>query len=275
MDKNVILITGASSGIGKVTAKYLSSKGNIVVATSRRAPSVEKINFSKEVSYPLLIQMDVTDEKSIKDGISFIQTRIGDIDVLINNAGIGISGPIEDISKEHMKAIFDTNFFGAMTVTQHVLPMMRAKKNGLIIMVSSIAGVIGLPYQGVYSASKFALEGISEALRLELKSFGVNVVLLEPGVFNTPFTDNRRKIQNESSVYDDELRKTITVFEQDERRGLHPILIAYTMENIIGSAKQKVRYRPGKISHKLAAGLKGVISDRIIQWIVAKYYHLK
>ena len=271
MEKKVILITGSSSGIGKATSEYLAKKGYRVIGTSRKAQSKENTSSIPDIS-PCIIKMDITDKESIKKSIAFIQKKFGRIDVLINNAGTGISGPLEETAVKDAQELFNTNFFGPLMVTQSVLPIMRSQQNGLIITISSIGGVLGLPYQGLYSASKFALEGMMESLRMEVRRFGIKVVLIEPGDFKTEFTHNRKKILQDSSAYTDSALHTTAIFEHDEEKGSSPIKIAYLVERIMNSNHPKLRYRVGSTSQKFAASLKGVISDRIIQWILSKYY---
>lgn len=274
MEKKVILLTGASSGLGKIAAEYLAKKGHVVIGTSRQAPLPEQIFVSSKTEYPLLVQMDVTDETSIKRVISFIKKHFDRIDVIVNNAGWGISGPIEETSLQQAQTLFNTNFFGMLSVTQCVLPLMRSQKQGLIINISSIGGVLGLPYQGLYSASKFAVEGLTESLRLEVKKFGINVSMVEPGDFKTGFTKNRKKTLFTSSPYADSVNNTTSVFEQDEQNGSDPLKFAQLIDNIINSNNPKLRYRVGSFSQKFIARLKGVIPDRIVQWILMKYYGL-
>jgi short-subunit dehydrogenase len=273
MENKVILITGASSGIGKATAEYLAKKGHKVIGTSRKAQFKEGTTSSNGNTL-ILIQMDVTDEKSVKNGVTFIQNKFGRIDVLINNAGNGISGPIEETSAEDAHTLFNTNFFGPLMLTQYVLPIMRSQKSGLIITVSSIGGVLGLPYQGLYSASKFAIEGLTESLRMEVHRFGIKVVLIEPGDFKTEFTSNRKKILIDSSPYTTSALRTTEIFEHDEKQGTNPIKVAQLIDKIINSNHPRLRYRVGSTSQKFAASLKGVISDRIVQWILFKYYNV-
>ena len=275
MDKRVILLTGASSGLGKSTASYLSKKGYLVFGTSRNAPKPDTLSIPKNPTDPIMIRMDVTSEQSIAEAISFIQSKVGHIDVLINNAGWGISGPIEETSVDQSKSLFDTNFFGMLSVTKQVLPIMRAQHHGMIINLSSIGGVLGLPFQGLYSASKFAIEGLSEALRMEVQGFGIDVVLVEPGDFKTDFTKNRKKIITDSSPYKKVVDESTSIFEHDEQNGSDPVQIAQTIEKILRSNHPKVRYRVGSFSQRFAASLKGVISDRIVQWILMKYYKVK
>ena len=163
----VVLITGGSSGIGKSIGEYLHQKGFTVYGTSRNP---EKITNSV---FPL-VALDVRNASSIQQAVAAVIASCGRIDVVINNAGVGITGPLEEIPTEEIKNNFETNFFGPIEVMKAVLPQMRAQKSGLIINVTSIAGYMGLPYRSVYSASKGALELITEALRMEVKSFGIS-----------------------------------------------------------------------------------------------------
>jgi len=164
----VVLITGGSSGIGKSIGEFLHQKGFTVFGTSRNPEKVQNSIFP-------LVALDVRDVNSIQKAIAEVIEKAGRIDVVINNAGVGITGPIEEIPTEEIKNNFETNFFGPIEVMKAVLPQMRAQKSGLIINVTSIAGYMGLPYRGIYSASKGALELITEALRMETKSFGIHI----------------------------------------------------------------------------------------------------
>ena len=180
--QKVVLITGTSSGIGKAAAELLSKNNYKVYGTSRKVIKSDIFE---------MIQMDVTDDNSVSKAINYIVEKEGKIDILINNAGIGIAGPIEDTFIEEVRQQFETNFIGVVRTCQNVLPIMRENNGGLIINVASMAGQIGLPYQGLYSASKFAIEGFSEALRLEVLQFGIDVIVVEPGDIATSFTKNR------------------------------------------------------------------------------------
>lgn len=273
MANKIVLITGASSGIGQAIAGHLTSKGYTVYGTSRKAPfPAEK----KTDDSFFMIQMDVNDTASVSKAIRFIIDKEKRIDVVINNAGWGISGAIEETSIEKTKQLFETNYFGTQRVIQTVLPTMRAQKKGTIINISSIGGVLGLPFQGLYSATKFAVEGMTEALRMELASFNINVVLVEPGDFKTGFTQHRENIttQNKNSAYQQLCNETTSVFEQDEQKGSSPGIVAPLIEKIIRSTNPKLRYRVGSFSQKFAAKIKGVFPDRFVQWILMKYYHI-
>jgi len=271
MDEKIILITGASSGLGRTCAEYLTKKGYKVYGTSRKT-------FQKQSSdsFFQMIVMDVDDKASVQKAISHILEEENHIDVVINCAGWGISGAIEDVSIEDTKHLFETNFFGTLRVIKQVLPIMRKQQNGRIINISSIGGVLGLPFQGTYSATKFAVEGMTEALRMEVRSFGIDVVLVEPGDFKTGFTKNRKKHKTteKTSPYHMSQIATEIVVEHDEQHGCDTIIFAKLIERIIRSNQPRVRYRVGTFSQKFVAALKGVFSDRFVQWILKKYYKI-
>jgi NAD(P)-dependent dehydrogenase (short-subunit alcohol dehydrogenase family) len=183
----VALITGSSSGIGRLSALELARRGHRVFASMRNLESAHFIQAKadKERLSVETIHLDVTDMACVTAAIAHVTERAGRIDVLINNAGFGAFGPIEDYSDDDLREVFETNFFGAIRVTRAALPAMRANRSGTIIMVSSISGLRTFPFLSVYSASKFALEAASNGLRHELRAFGIRVVLIEPGNFNT------------------------------------------------------------------------------------------
>ena len=174
----VVLITGGSSGIGKSIGEYLKSKDFKVYGTSRTPEKYTDSNFP-------ILNLDVTDVSSIQKAVNRVISIENRIDVLINNAGIGITGPIEEIPEKEIKNNFETNFFGPISMIKAVLPKMREQGSGLIINVTSIAGYMGLPYRGIYSASKGALELVTEALRMEIKDFNIHMTNVAPGDFAT------------------------------------------------------------------------------------------
>ena len=188
----IVFITGISSGFGFETAKLLSQEGHTVYGTVRR--SVEPL---PKVNY---IQLDVRDRDAVKKAVDKIVEKEGRIDVLVNNAGMGIGGPLEFATEEEIRLQMDTNFMGLVHCVDAVLPHMRKQGSGKIIALSSIGGLMGLPFQGFYSASKFAIEGYCEALRLETQSFGIKVVVLRPGDFSTGFTGSRKKVSDEEAL---------------------------------------------------------------------------
>jgi len=266
----VVLITGASSGIGKACAKRLAAEGDRVYGTSRHP--------KEEASVPGLrmIGMDVNSDESVAAAIDEIVRVEGRIDVVVNNAGFGIAGAVEDTSIEEAKALFETNFFGMLRVCRAVLPVMRKSQRGTIVNISSLGGRIGLPYQGLYSATKFAVEGMSEALRMEVRQFGVHVIMIEPGDFRTGFTRNRRYVtaSQEDSAYRGSFERTIKVAEKDEQTGSSPEQIARLLVRILRNNSPRVRYSVGGISQRGAAVLKQVLPSRFFEWALMKYYEV-
>jgi NAD(P)-dependent dehydrogenase (short-subunit alcohol dehydrogenase family) len=180
----VVLITGGSSGIGKSIGEYLSTRNFKVYGTSRNPKNSQEIPFS-------LVALDVTKPETITQAVTQIIEKEGKIDILVNNAGIGITGPIEETPDEEIKKAFDTNYFGPINVIKAVLPQMRSQGGGLIINITSIAGYMGLPYRGIYSATKGALELTTEAFRMELKDFNIKMTNVAPGDFATNIAAGR------------------------------------------------------------------------------------
>jgi len=261
-----ILITGTSSGFGKTIAEHLHNIGHTVVGTSR--------NPEKTDSEFTTLRLDVNDESNVKETVRQFIEMNKSIDVLINNAGYGIAGPIENTSIEEAKDQFDTNFFGGLRMIQAFLPYMREKKNGLILNIGSIGGQIGLPFQGFYSASKFALEGLTESLRIELKPFNVNVVNINPGDFATNFTANRRIVKNVSEDYQTKFDAALKVYENDERNGSDPEIIAQLVERLISEEKNyQVRYLVGDRLQKMGVKLKGLIGSKGFEKLMMSTYN--
>ena len=266
----VMLITGASSGIGKACAKRLAAEGDRVYGTSRH-PSGEM-----GVPNTQMIAMDVNSDESVNAALEQIVRAEGRIDIVVNNAGVGIAGAIEDTSIEEARALFETNFFGMLRVCRAVLPVMRKAHRGTIVNISSLGGRIGLPYQGLYSATKFAVEGMSEALRMEVHQFGIRVIMIEPGDFRTGFTKNRRYVAaaQQDSIYRESFESTIKVAENDEQSGSSPQQIARLLVRILRSRSPKVRYSVGGISQRGAAVLKQILPSRVFEWALMKYYRV-
>ncbi|MBW6458003.1 MAG: SDR family NAD(P)-dependent oxidoreductase, partial [FCB group bacterium] len=184
--------------------------------------------------------------------------------------GYGIGGAIEETNPEKVEAQFNTNFFGAYRVLHAVLPQMRKQGGGLIINMSSIGGVIGLPYQGIYSASKFALEGLTEALYKELYGSGIRIVMIEPGDFKTGFTQNREIITAVDGQ--DRFEASRRVIEHDEQSGQDPVKIAYLVEKIMNRKDPRLRYAIGAFDQKLSILLKKILPNRLFDRIIMKYY---
>lgn len=265
MIKGVVLITGASSGFGQTTANYLANKGYIVYGTSRKVVADSNIN---------MIKMDVCQPESITAGIKHILEKEGQIDVLINNAGMGIGGSIELATSEEISLQMNTNFMGMANMCKEVLPIFRKQRSGKIINISSIGGIMGLPYQGFYSASKFAIEGYSEALAAEVKGFGIKVVLVEPGDFSTNFTTNRKKsiLTLENEDYTISYQKSLKIIENEENNGLKPISLAKRIDKIIKSKNPRFRYIVANFEQKLSVLLKRIVPGNMFIDILRSYY---
>lgn len=277
--KRVVLITGTSSGIGRACAGHLHQRGYRVYGTHRRAQADETAvsGEDNDLSKPFeLIPMDVTSDTSVERGIAIVMSREGRIDVVVNNAGYSLVGSVEDTSLDEARAQFETNFFGVLRVCRAVLPHMRRQQAGYIVNVSSIAGVIGTPFQGLYSASKFALEGLTEALRMEVKPYHIKVAILEPGNFHTRVTSNRQiaLAARENPGYVEKFTRTLGVIEADELNGPNPEQVAYLLEHIINDPTPRLRYPVGIVLEKFAITLKKVMPARLFEWGFMKYYQL-
>jgi short-subunit dehydrogenase len=268
--KKVILITGISSGFGKETSELLAAQGHTVYGTVRK-----EIKSDTKVH---VLQMDLTDPASIIRAVEAVLQKEEKIDVLINNAGMHTGGPIETSPIEDIKLQMDTNFLGMVQITRAVLPSMRNQGDGLIINFSSIGGLIGLPFQGFYSASKFAIEGFSEALRMELKQFNIEVVVINPGDFQTSNSANRRNFLapiGTSDPYGEQFAKTLAIFEKDEANGRDPKILARKIVRIVESNHLKQRYIVATLLEKLAVVLKPILPGKIYRSLLQLFYGIK
>lgn len=264
--KKVILITGATSGLGKACADYLAARGLVVYGTGRRLlPDTDTVRY---------IQMDVTDPESVKRGVDRIIAEQGAIDVVVNNAGMGIGGAAELATVDEIRVQMQTNFMGTVYVCSAVLPYMRGNGGGTIINVSSLGGMMGLPFQAFYSASKFAIEGYSEALSLEVKPFNIKVCLVEPGDFATGFTASRilSESTQQSEVYAEQFAKTLKNIEKEEQGGLSPERLAAVVYRIVNSRTPKFRYKVGNLLQVGFAKSKAWIPGRVYQFLLRIFY---
>jgi short-subunit dehydrogenase len=245
MKKQVVFITGASSGIGMATALLLQEQGYQVYAAARR---VDKMRSLQEKGIRV-ITMDVTSEESMTAAVQGIYDEAGKIDVLVNNAGYGSYGSLEEVPIEEAKYQFEVNIFGLARLIQLVLPGMRASRSGRIINISSIGGRIGEPHGSWYHATKFALEGLSDSLRMELKQFGIAVIVIQPGAIKTEWNqiarENLLKVSGKGA-YKDLAQKHVRLLEKADNRGSQPIVIAKAIEKAIKAQKPKTRYAEGE-----------------------------
>jgi len=265
--KKVILITGVSSGFGKKTAELLAQKGYVVYGTVRKICAVNPaVN---------LLKMDLTDVESIKNAVDQLIQKEGRIDILINNAGMHLGGAIEEAPVELFTRQMETNVNGLVHMLQAVLPYMRRQGQGTVINFSSIGGLMGLPFQPFYSASKFAIEGLSEALRMELRPFNIKVIVINPGDFHTSNTTNRINTTVPGGPYEIQFKKSQAVFEKDEINGWDPEIMARKLLKVVESKHPCNRYVVASLDQKLAVILKRILPISLFSRILGSHYAIK
>ena len=259
--KKVVLITGASSGIGKETAKLLSQSGLIVYGAARR---LEKMQDLKDAGVHVM-QMDVTDDRSMVRGVQDILKAEKRIDVLVNNAGYGSYGSLEDVPLSEAKYQFEVNVFGMARLTQLVIPQMRSQKSGKIINISSIGGKLGEPHGAWYHATKFAVEGLSDSIRMELKQFGIQVIVIEPGAIITEWNRISREnlIQRSgNTAYKTMAVKQVHMMEKADKWGSQPAVIARVIKRAVDSPHPRTRYAAGG-GAKPILFLRSLVPDKL------------
>jgi len=260
----IALVIGASSGVGKAIANYLVDKGYTVYGTSR------KTSFDQIEGHIKMITLDVTKEETIKNAVEYIYENEGSIDVLINCPGYGLAGSVEDISTEEAKALFNTNFFGIMSCCREVLPIMRKEKHGLIVNISSVAGFISIPYQSMYSASKYALEAMTEALRIEVKPFNVKVSMIAPGDMKTNF--DRVFAKNAvNSDYKERCDKAVNEMIKSESKGPDAKVVLKELKKILKKRNPAIRRVVGW-QYKLIGLLKRILPAKVVEYVISKIY---
>ncbi len=246
--EKVAIVTGSSSGIGYETSLKLARDGFYTFATVRNLKKAEKIvQIAKKENLDIeIIELDVDNEKSINDAIEKINSKKQRIDVLVNNAGWGLFGSVEDVSMKDFRGQFETNFFGIISIIQKVAPIMRKQGSGVIVNVSSVAGRIGFPGSPAYISSKFALEGLSESLRYELGQFGVKVIIIEPGVIKTNFFSSMKIADPKpDSPYKEITEKVIMGIKMMAELGTPPSEVATVISNAIKEENPRPRYIVG------------------------------
>ncbi len=266
--QKVALVTGASSGLGKDFAKALIKEGMVVYAAARRTDHMSDL---QELG-AILIKMDITKDADITDAVGTIDRDHAGVDVLINNAGFGLFGAVEDTALDDARYQFEVNLFGLARLTQLVIPSMRAKHGGKIINISSVAGKTYAPLGSWYNASKHALEGWSDCLRLELKQFGIDVVIIEPGVIKTEFGDLMIPAlikRSEQGAYAAMVQKMVTMFQDDPNfaNGSDPAVITDLVIKAVRTQKPATRYVAGKLA-KPVLFLRRWLSDRVFDRMI-------
>ena len=264
--KKVVLVTGASSGIGLSIANYLHlQKKYIVYGTSRKIDNISNFSFN-------LIELDVTEKSSVQRCIAEILKKESKIDILINNAGVGITGPLEEIPTSEINKHFQTNVIGPILLIKEVLPIMKSSKNGVIINITSVAGQIATPFRSIYSGGKAALEIISETLAMEVRSFGIDVVSIAPGDFKTNISKRRfhSPIINNSDykLYPESLKK----MNLGVNKGSDPEKIGKLVSTILLKRRPRIRYKVGSFIEKNGVILKRILPQRIYEMLILKLF---
>ncbi len=267
-NSRIVLITGASSGIGLSIGQHLSSLQYQVVGTSR--------NPDKYPNHPFpLIAMDVLDNTSVKDGIDALVAAYARIDVLINNAGMGMAGPLEEMDLEAVDRLINTNLNGPIRIIQHTLAIMHKQQSGTIINVASLAGDNGLPFRSIYAASKAALMRVSESLRLELRHTPIQCTVLSPGSIKTAIAENRYYAPlAENSVYYKQYKASLADMDNHVNKGLPPICVAKKVEKLINKKKLKPHYSVGPFLEVLSPIIKFLLPQRAYENLIASFYNL-
>lgn len=262
MEQKICVITGGSSGIGLCTALKMKAKGYEVFEISRRREGATGINH---------ISADVTDEERINEAVSYIIDKAGRIDVLINNAGFGISGAVEFTETADAKKQFDVNFFGMVNMNRAVIPFMRRAGGGRIVNISSVAAPIAIPFQAYYSAAKAAINSYTMALINEVRPYGISVCAVQPGDICTGFTSAREKSYAGDEIYEGRISGSVAVMEHDERNGMKPEKAAHLIAAVAEAKKVRPVYTIG-FKYKLFCALVKILPARLVSYIVGRIY---
>lgn len=264
----VVLITGASSGIGQAIAQFLVKHSYTVYGTSRNPKN------SVENGVHMLA-LDVTKPETITAAVATLLKAEGKIDYLINNAGMGITGPLEETPDTETRRVFETNYFGALEVIKAVLPTMRAQRSGMVINITSIAGYMGLPYRGIYSATKGALGITTEAYRMELKEFNVKMTTVAPGDFATNIAAGRYHAPVlDNSPYKDNYKNTLALMDEHVDKGMDTAIMAKVIKRVMESKNPKVHYRVGFFMQRFSIALKRMLPDTWYEKLLLNHYGL-
>lgn len=277
--KRTGLVTGCSSGIGLATCHVLSRNNFMTYGTVRNLSKAKKIQdlINRENLSLKILRLDVNDNQSIKLAVKKILTDTGRIDVLINNAGYGMFGPVEEITTQEVKKQFETNFFGTIRLIKAIVPIMRKQGNGTIVNISSMVGRFGVPLNSAYVSSKFAVEGLSESISFELEEFGIRVIVIEPGVVNSDFFHNVKvKGMNLESPYHKLMERRVNFLDKAMKNSLTSSYdVADTILEALNSKDPKFRYVIGNDATN-SLRMRNSLSDRkFMEWIRAGIFHGK
>ena len=243
----VALVTGASSGVGREVAGRLAAHGFRVFGTTRALAAAPMD------TGPTLLQLDVADDASVHAAVDQVERTAGRIDVLVNNAGYALAGAVEETGELELRALFETNVFGTARMMRAVLPIMRAQRSGRIVNVGSILGLLPAPFFAYYSASKHALEGLSESLDHEVRPFGIRVVIIEPSYIRTKFAGNSKAVATELPEYQEMRRRAAVAFAEQTASGIDPGLVADAIATAATTKAPRLRYPVGRQAKLLTA----------------------
>jgi len=262
MTGRVVIVTGGSSGIGRATARLFAHQGCRVYEFSRSGADFEGVQH---------VTCDVTDESAVLAAVDAVAAREGRIDVLVNNAGFGISGPVESATVEDAKRLYDVNFFGAVRCIRAAIPHMRERGGGHIVLLSSVAATAALPFQAYYSCTKSSVNSLACALRNELGRFGIRVCAVMPGDIRTGFTDAREKDEAMDETYGGSVKRAVASMEKDERGGMAPEAVAKVIVRAAGKKNPRPLYAVGA-KYKVFSALLKLLPVRLSNWIIGKMY---
>lgn len=263
----VVLVTGASSGLGRCIARTLAERGHRVYGTSRKPAGDD--------GAVRMLELDVACDDSVSRCVAALLAAERRIDVLVNNAGVGLCGSVEDTGLDEVRWQMETNFFGAVRMVRAVLPQMRAQRAGRLIAIGSLGGLVGMPYQPFYSASKFALEGLGEALRLELAGSGIDATSITPGDFKTGFTAARVFARAaRSRAHRERMERVVSIYERDERNGADPQRVADLVAKLVAAPRVAVRYSTGRWDQRAAVFAKRLLPAALFERILASTYSI-
>ena len=269
--ETVVLVTGASSGFGAAIAEALHARGFCVYGTTRAVPAPEPGGGYRAIA------MDVDSDASVTAGIEGILRDRGRIDVLVNNAGFGVAGAIEDTTVEEARAQMETNLFGTHRLCRAVLPVMREQRSGRIVNMSSLAGLVSVPFQAFYCATKFAVEAYTESLRMEVRPFGIHVSMIEPGDFATGFTARRRMVRasGPSSAYDERCRAAVGRMAEDELGNPEIGPVVRKVVAVVESQKPRLRYPVANLLQRTMVALRPALPPSWFEFLVMHNYGIR
>ena len=270
-ERKVVLVTGVSSGFGHAIATELQARGHRVFGSTRR-PEVQTPSGCS------IVTMDVDDESSVTAGVADVLRQAGRIDVLVNNAGFGYAGAIEDTTIEEARQQFETNFFGMHRLCRAVLPQMRTQRSGRIVNMSSLGGLVSVPFQAMYCASKFAVEAYTEALRMEVRPFGIQVAMVEPGDFATRFTENRRMTAaagSPRSPYAERCATAVRRMGEDESKNADIGPVVRAAVRAVEGSRPHLRYPAANALQRTLVALRPLLPQPLFEYLVMDNYKIR